>query len=257
MDLNEMTSFCGSPWLGGVTQRVVPAFVDLSASQVEEVYAHLRDAYVEQETAPPILRPVHILRFGVRPGARYHGSDLPCWWHAPGKPVVMVLALDALRSPYNDERIDREMVSLSTPFTLHDTPTRVQKRTGYWRFIEALISECSVYVTDLYKVYFKDAGGRASHALGDYTAHPLHARALALELELVRPDVVITMGNVAASGFRSLGLHGPRHIALPHLSNAANGAKKKFMARHGGMGPLATFPEWAATFALASASITR
>lgn len=80
------------------------------------------------------------------------GIDFPILFENPGKPKMAIIAMDPKR---NDKHgIQKSQVLLGSVFALNNANNRGTNRNDYWDFIEPLLADYSVYLTDVYKIYY-------------------------------------------------------------------------------------------------------
>lgn len=196
--------------------------------------------------------------------------DLPVYYKAqiPTSKTLMICAMDPLpplptSAFWNDKNIQfNETVGFWAPFSLIDN---WDEPTGSMRtnisFFKTLLSNYNLYVTDIYKLFFRfEQSGNyiASNAIQEYTSllgengRSFHGNLLAKEIELVNPCAILTLGNAARDKLLAINyllnnhLQPPTHwgddfqqytwnnsiplIASPHISGAANGAKAAILS---------------------------
>lgn len=196
--------------------------------------------------------------------------DLPIFLKAQKETAktLMICAMDPLpplptSAFWHDKNIQfNETVGFWAPFSLIDDwnhPTG-SMRTNI-SFFKTLLSNYNLYVTDIYKLFFRfEQSGNyiASNAIQEYTSllgengRSFHGNLLAKEIELVNPCAILTLGNAARDKLLAINyllnnhLQPPTHwgddfqqytwnnsiplIASPHISGAANGAKAKIVS---------------------------
>jgi uracil-DNA glycosylase len=149
-----------------------------------------------------------------------------------------------------------QSLNLWIPFSLSE-PWNTPKgsMSSNLAFFETLSQYYTLYVTDLFKLFFRvpnKKGHIRSNTIAAYTqmksttGNDLHQEMLAKEIECIKPKAIITLGNASRDRLlsmdkfsNSLGhksewkqniqmyttVYGLPHFALPHISNAANGSK--------------------------------
>jgi hypothetical protein len=182
--------------------------------------------------------------------------------------TIMICAMDPLpplptSAFWHNKNVQfNETVGFWAPFSLIDDwnhPTG-SMRTNI-SFFKTLLSNYNLYVTDIYKLFFRfEQSGNyiASNAIQEYTSllgengRSFHGNILAKEIELVNPCAILTLGNAARDKLLAINyllnnhLQPPTHwgddfqqylwnnsiplIASPHISGAANGAKAKIVS---------------------------
>lgn len=184
--------------------------------------------------------------------------DLPVLIHRKHhSETLLICAMDPLapepHAPYWNtigQKPDQSL-NLWIPFSLSE-PWSAPKgsMSSNLAFFETLSHNYTLYITDIFKLFFRiphKRGHYRSNTLSEYThlkspaGNDLHQEILSKEIECIKPKAIITLGN--ASRDRLLTMRntlshewkqhiqiyetnlGIPHIALPHISNAANGAK--------------------------------
>ncbi|MGG6297810.1 hypothetical protein ACQ4M4_25740 [Leptolyngbya sp. AN02str] len=136
------------------------------------------------------------------------------------KKTIAILGQDPLRN--TETRV--EDIEIATPYAMHLKMCREKLRNTrlYFDLIKVLLDEgYRVYLTDIFKVWVSEADKDKAIPLSrkDY---PRFANVLRAELEIFKPSVVITWGNVASGTLKSLNLS-INHLEFPHPSGANNG----------------------------------
>lgn len=150
--------------------------------------------------------------FGIENIDEFIGVDFPSWFNFDNsKPKLMVVGIDPLRSGEDF----REMISIGSPFGIQDTHYDLIRGKGknslYWELISKLAQTYSVYVTDTFKVYFKEQGGnKRSYDCKRFTNPPastwqeeIHQKIFAEEVRIVKPDAIISLGTHPVRWFTS------------------------------------------------------
>lgn len=162
------------------------------------------------------------------------GIDLPVWFgDLNSEKRVMIVALDPKRNQTTSE------ITLGSVFSLHTSEGRNTRRNNYWNFIRPLTEQGFVYVTDIFKFYFETkhtatgsfvlSNKNKDHIRPDSDCGKLYKQILQAEIDLVRPQRIITLGNEAASAVKKIRnidtadltyVDGTsEYIFLPHISN--------------------------------------
>lgn len=150
------------------------------------------------------------------------GLDLPTWYNMQTtNPRIMLIAQDPLRNKkWYGDCYD---AVVSSPFGLHDA-THCKRGNGgkmFYLLVEKLVGEgCAVYLTDANKFFIYD------HAMSDaYSKNrtKTYAQILQKEINLVKPNLCVCLGNKATSVLEKCEVKPPT-IKLPHLSGAARRA---------------------------------
>ncbi|MFN4853159.1 MAG: hypothetical protein ACK5JC_01920 [Bacteroidota bacterium] len=164
------------------------------------------------------------------------GIDLPIYFgdNTLSK-RIMIVAMDAKRNGQNDDKI-----TIGSVFSLNYKNSRSTKSNDYWKFIEPLTKNSFVYLTDIFKIYYETtplADGKQSIVLSnkdkDYTgkesiAFKTNRAILEAEINLVKPDTIISLGNESAAALKMLSgiysndidlMHNDiRYLFMPHIS---------------------------------------
>jgi len=155
------------------------------------------------------------------------GIDLPSYFTSnnPIKKTMMVCAMDPLPPPPDDFKKSNTDVAFGVPFDLIEFNREIKDSLkGNGPFLEMLSTEYNLYVTDIYKVFFRliadkkynteiiDKKGNVvpfiiSNTIPGYTDRlkkvnakeiaDLHSIIFANEIEIVQPDIILTLGNDA------------------------------------------------------------
>lgn len=118
---------------------------------------------------------------------------------------IMIIGQD----PNNDGKTDNEGVILNTPYSF-----LAQEENAYNKILNALKGEYEFYLTDLYKMFFwfkrdlkMDRNDNISlqaksHQLPTYTFEAIHYTMLREEINIVKPDLIVTFGDPARHAVR-------------------------------------------------------
>jgi hypothetical protein len=142
------------------------------------------------------------------------GIDFPIWFDndnlnnfSNDKKRIMVIGIDPLRNErsFNEVGANKyEDVIIGTPYALHNLNVRNGRTKNYWSFIEGLAIKHFVYLTDIYKVFFYTDSSKVERSYVYYRNSnriEMHIELLEREIELVKPDLIITLG---AETYRNL-----------------------------------------------------
>lgn len=147
------------------------------------------------------------------------GVDLPSWFgNFKSKNRIMVIGIDPMRGSKDFKIADADEmqhVIIGTPYALHDNKNRdlAKRNKHYFGFIDAISSENFVYVTDIYKTFFytNDSNGVKKRSYKYYndadkeniveknSVRNSVLNALYQEIELVKPNIIITLGGISFS----------------------------------------------------------
>lgn len=140
------------------------------------------------------------------------GVDLPIYFgDLNSKSRIMIVAMDP-------KRIGQEpsVFSLGSVFSLHTIEGRNTRKNDYWNFIEPMIADNLVYLTDIYKLYYEsfiEVNNRQVHKvsnkdktfIGKNTVpFNINKEILEKEIELVKPTKIIALGKEAASALKQI-----------------------------------------------------
>jgi uracil-DNA glycosylase len=166
------------------------------------------------------------------------GIDLPIYFGNPeSNHKIMIVAMDP-------KRIGQEpgVYTLGSVFSLHTNEGRSTNKNDYWKFIEPMISENFVYLTDIYKLYyesFSEVNGRKTHVVSnkdksfigkDTVPFKINKQILEAEIKIVQPTKIIALGKEAANALKLIkGItnrqsdiyfkqEGIEYIFMPHIA---------------------------------------
>ncbi len=149
----------------------------------------------------------------------------------------MIIAMDPKRNRPPDDKI-----TLNSVFSLHSKKHgRETNRNDYWNFIEPLLKNNFIYITDAYKFYY-DTYDEVNGKINYYPSNKdksftgigtrpyiLNKSILEGEIAIIKPNKIITLGNQAASSVKLLKNiketgnltceeNGIEYIFMPHIS---------------------------------------
>lgn len=163
------------------------------------------------------------------------GMDLPTWFNIQDNKHIMIVAQDPLRSSkWYGECFD---AVISSPFGLHSLEHRQNARGGKMMdlLVKRLIANgCGIYLTDANKFFVYD---HKTTDMFSATHIDVYAEIMRLEIELVKPVVIVCLGRRAEILCKKMGLQ--NILALPHLSGTARGAIMRKFPRLESMGATA------------------
>jgi uracil-DNA glycosylase len=166
------------------------------------------------------------------------GIDLPIYFGDPSsKHKIMIVAMDP-------KRIGQEpgVYTLGSVFSLHTNEGRSTHKNDYWKFIEPMISDNFVYLTDIYKLYyesFSEVNGRKTHIVSnkdksfigkDTIPFKINKQILDAEIKIVQPTKIIALGKEAANALKLIkgiknseseicfNQEGIEYIFMPHIA---------------------------------------
>lgn len=223
----------------------------INAQQFEEIYKYFystfysENAFLEDKFGYVPIQ--HLTKFNsdLLQNKTSFGVDLPVWFTKPqGKRLkIFLLSMDPLRT--RDENII-DKASLNSPFSIHQ-----KKRNNYFHSIEKLAQSFDLYVTDVYKLFYRDSNNfkSVSNESPEFIAQPIHLKILKTELSIFQPDFILCLGKHAIGGLAKLDTFQPNSsivseltnynfqgiptFAIPHASGIASRWAKKFMEKNG------------------------
>lgn len=157
------------------------------------------------------------------------------------RPVMMICAMDPLRNDTADKQPTDE-IGYWVPFSVVNNPvgqTKYSEKENL-AFFHTLLDTYDLYVTDIFKLFYrKDT--RISNTIGDFRSLPVHRTILDAEIQIVKPSVILTLGNNARDAmcellslprpnwtdeiYKTKDQNGMAVVMVPHISGAANGSK--------------------------------
>lgn len=165
------------------------------------------EIYRKLETEKSTTMEIENLNENFRKWKELGGSnfqiDLPLLISENEKKVgkrIMIIGQD----PNNDGKKDNGRVILNTPYSF-----LAQEGNVYNNILNALKGEYEFYLTDLYKMFFwlkrdlkmainnNKSLKAKSHQLPTYTHDAIHYTMLKEEINIVKPDLIVTFGNTA------------------------------------------------------------
>lgn len=127
------------------------------------------------------------------------GIDVPTYFnYQAGRKKIVIVAIDPYRS------IDSNSLTIGTPYGLHEN-----RKIVYWRLIEKLAEKHTLYLTDTFKLFFR-SGNKVSNRILDFTNPEIkglpgiHQEIFKQEMDLVKPDLIVTMGKIPRLWFTHL-----------------------------------------------------
>jgi uracil-DNA glycosylase len=178
------------------------------------------------------------------------GVDLPVGLSVKGakNDRLMIVAMDPLRSDDGSGSTRSDTITLNTPFTIHNRAIN----NSYNQQIIALADRYAIYVTDAYKLFFRQSANycNVSNQMPVFRNNlSLHKAILKKEVEFFDPKFILCLGkqagqvlaSIADVNFFPLGktrLNEQRNhyffddrsfFCVPHASGAARGHAALFM----------------------------
>jgi hypothetical protein len=160
--------------------------------------------------------------------------DLPYYLDFKKEKTIMIVGMDAKASHEDDS-----VVVLSTPYYLQSNEGRETNKNDYWKIIKILSNHYNIFLTDVYKAYFKSTD--ISNRIPQYKKNNLHSEILKQEIKEIKPSAILCWGkdsrtlvakivSVKLLGLISKDSNYPYHctggfsdirlIATPHPSNS-------------------------------------
>lgn len=122
--------------------------------------------------------------------------DLPFWVQSnENKKKIMIIGQDA----NNSGKENSEKIKINTPYSYHSN-----ENNDYKKILDKLKIDYNLYLTDLYKLFFwykntifNTPVAAKSHQFPNYINDEIHYKILLEEINLIRPDLIVTFGNNA------------------------------------------------------------
>ena len=217
------------PFFEELANLVNEQIIDL---EIRSVYEHWNTFLATGEPLPEqeiVKRDKKLLRHDKQciPSSAYLlGVDLPSWFgDFTSKNRIMVIGIDPMRGNRDFEiaRADKKQhVIIGTPYAMHDNKNRDwdKRNKHYFGFIDAISSENFVYLTDIYKTFFytndsNDVKKRSYKYYNDLDKENIEEKnsvrnsvlnALYQEIELVKPNIIVTLGGISFSQLTNKGI---------------------------------------------------
>ena len=183
-----------------------------------------------------------------RPSTYRRQFDLPYFIPSVTKSdkMIMILGMDAKASKKRSITGENDDILLSTPYNLHSKNADDKK---YRDFADVILDRYNIYLTDIYKAYFIH-DSVVSNKFPKYKSKG-HKAILQAEIEILKPNYIITLGNDARDELRrldkSLVEKSPtwdnesiqkylyneiKVISICHVAKSANGAIKTMLDQY-------------------------
>ena len=173
-----------------------------------------------------------------------YGIDLPVWFTIKNKnrQKIMLIGMDPLRQKSTEGEIGK-VASLNTPYSIHH-----RVRNNYYPSISLLASQYDIYITDVFKLFFREPEDPdfVSNQNTSFTELAIHTKLLQKEITAFSPDLILCLGKQPVNdGLAKIGL--TRFIpsivtkidnisltsipiyAIPHATGLASKHAKRFM----------------------------
>lgn len=208
--------FCNPHPIENAIVKLIQSYIfQANDEEIKKIYGILKNRYDGKcypEDSSPYWRPKSdiglLSTFAIFPEDENIGIDFPSWFNfKEGNKRIMVVGID----PFRKDEVGKDKISIGSPYGIHDT---VGDNTEdlYWLFVSGLAKNNSVYVTDTFKVYFKEGTGkkRRSYSCKRFTNPPsehwqdeIHQKIFAEEIALIKPDLIVTLGKIPVRWFTS------------------------------------------------------
>jgi hypothetical protein len=237
--------------------------------QAESIYKYLisnNDSYITVNKSKLLSPFSEILK--VKSPLKTFGIDLPIFIKSPevNASTIMICAMDPLPPLpdslfWKNKNVDIENdVGFGTPFNIGgDLKNPIGSMKTNIPFFKILNEKFNLYVTDIFKLFFRvefQGGLLASNSFNNYTElkknnKNVHASIIAEEINVVKPESIITLGAASISKLLELNrsINGQIQnqkrftnvlnfykwnntipiISSPHISGSANGSKSKII----------------------------
>jgi len=163
--------------------------------------------------------------------------------------TVMICAMDPLPP---DSNVKSKNIIPWAPFSLICNWELMPNKQNAI-FFDSLFKNVDLYVTDIYKVFFRicNTSSRSNMNKKYLTLEKsknisAHTDILAREIEIIKPEIILTLGNNSRDAIYELANLKPQKwdddlhiniwsdkktklISIPHISKSANGAKAKIL----------------------------
>jgi len=181
----------------------------IGVSEIEGIYNYFRNEFIEEkkdskkddvyfkDNIEKVLK-INANYNTIPTDAISIGIDFPSWFNYKKENIkIVIVAID----PQRDKKQNPEFLTIGTPYGFQSS--RYRGENIYWKLIEKLSEEYSVYLTDTFKVFYYRNGDKSSK-LPEFT-HPfknkknieidIHQDLFHEEIKIVNPDLIITLGK--------------------------------------------------------------
>lgn len=223
-----------------------------SNESIKSIYTWINDYFckefglVSEVLAPGITLQKNVLTpsFDIirNNPVRTIGIDFPVLLSkGENRPVMMICAMDPLRNDTADKQPTDE-IGYWVPFSIINNPVRQTKYSEKENlaFFHTLLDTYDLYVTDIFKLFYRK-DNRISNTISEFRTLAVHRTILDAEIQIVKPTVILTLGNNARDAmcellnlptpqwtneiYKTKDQNGIDVVMVPHISGAANGAK--------------------------------
>ena len=161
--------------------------------------------------------------------------------------TIMICAMDPLSPEEKNDKKNNDFknnIGFWMPFSLLE-----QKSSSNKAFFTLLLEECNLYITDIFKLFFRKKdnlnASKSSNKLPQFKNLSIHRELINNEIEIIKPKVIITLGNNARDNILKLNKSDNKIIknnweveplqiskwnnevniiSIPHISKSANGS---------------------------------
>lgn len=133
-----------------------------------------------------------------------YGIDLPVWFidenENKTKKKIMILAMDPLRNKQNNGT-ESNQISFNSPFSIHQ-----KTKNNYYPSIKQLSEKYDVYITDVFKLFFRNQENQNSVSNQDekFIRLDIHTELLQKEIEIFKPDIILCLGKHPINGLSKI-----------------------------------------------------
>lgn len=246
-----------SAFVGALFDEFMGVHSEVIRIQALRFYAQFNDSFGEpiQPIDPIVFPPTALKGFSNinLEDMSWFGIDIPVWLSSKDAPAkrLMIVAMDPLRSEDCSGLISPDALTFNTPFTIHDTTVK----NNYNQQIIELASKYDTYLTDAYKLFFRDTKNysKVSNGMNDFKKNlAIHHEMLQKEVDFFQPEYIVCLGKDAGKAISTIGdfdfrpisstslAYQKRHYKLgekqvfcvPHASGAARGHASTFLRSH-------------------------
>lgn len=172
-----------------IKKIITKNLLDLNKAEVDEIYTKINNGETPELITDNLKG---FYKRWAKIGVDYQ-IDLPFFLRADKKKdTVMIVAMDAL----SVKTEDRNRLILSVPFYLQSDKGKNTKRNQYWDIIKPLNENYNIYLTDIYKLFFRESNN-VSNKNKKYTQDEIHASILHEEILYIKPKLIIAFGKPA------------------------------------------------------------
>ena len=200
---------------------IIHDIVNLSNDEIDTIYNEQRNAFDKDEFAKKLKPDLLMNDFNAFKDCKGLGIDLPCWidWNS-SKEKMFIIARDPQRNHTNNSLV------VGSPFSMVAKGGR-EAKNNYWNFIEPLIKNYRLYITDINKLFIL----KPTEKKTELTKLKIHKEILKREIDLFHPLNIVTIGKDAANAVKEIfeieihkdevycEMQDKKFYFIPHLSN--------------------------------------